>query len=107
LIESLSAGPELRKHVEKAKDFLDKVQTGYQKDPLFSKIILEKDTRPSEKIMGLFTLETAGDTNPRVVTKDYSLTAMVIEQAHTILGHLGAKDSGLHSSLVLVASNNI
>ena len=28
---------------------------------------------------------------PRVVTKDYSLTATVIEQAHTILGHFGSQ----------------
>ena len=28
---------------------------------------------------------------PRVVTKDYSLTATVIKQAHTILGHYGAQ----------------
>ena len=47
LIESLSAGPKLRKHVEKAEDFLDKVQMGYQKDPLFSKIILEKERHMS------------------------------------------------------------
>jgi hypothetical protein len=96
LIESLSTGPELRKHVEKAENFLDKVWTGYQKDPLFSKIILEKERHTSfRENNGLLYSRNRGGHKvlciPRVVTKDYSLMAMVIEQAHTILGHLGAQ----------------
>ena len=95
-IELLSAGPELCKHVEKAKDFLDKVRTGYQKDPLFSKIILEKESHASfrENNGLIYSRNRRGHEVlciPRVVTKDYSLMALVIEQAHTILGHLGAQ----------------
>jgi len=40
-------GPELRKHVEKANDFLDRVRQGYTKDILFSKIMKEKGKHSS------------------------------------------------------------
>ena len=43
IFESISQGPELRKHVEKATDFLDKVKKGYAKDVLFSKIVKEAE----------------------------------------------------------------
>src|ERR1700683_5505849 len=38
IFELISQGPELRKHVEKATNFLKKVKKGYVKDILFSKI---------------------------------------------------------------------
>src|SRR6202040_2170333 len=41
IIESLSKGPELRLHVEKATDFKEKVKLGYRHDRLFSKIVTE------------------------------------------------------------------
>jgi len=39
LFESLASGPELREHIEKATDFLDKVKAGYKKDGVFSKVL--------------------------------------------------------------------
>ena len=39
IFKSLSQGPELRKHIKEASDFLDKVRQGYKKDPLFVKIV--------------------------------------------------------------------
>src|ERR1700722_38078 len=39
IIESLSNGPELRLHIEKTADFIEKVKTGYRHDRLFSKIM--------------------------------------------------------------------
>ena len=42
LFESLSAGPELTKFVEKATDFLNKVCAGYNNDSLFAKILKEE-----------------------------------------------------------------
>ena len=42
IFKSISEGPELRKHVEKANDFLNQVRQGYTKDILFSKIMKEK-----------------------------------------------------------------
>ena len=43
LFESLSAGPELTKFVEKANGFVDKVRNGYESDSLFAKIVKEKE----------------------------------------------------------------
>jgi len=96
IFESISQGPELRKHVEKATDFLDKVKKGYAKDVLFSKIVKEAERYSAFKYRdGLLYTNNRGGHEvlciPRVVTKDYSLTAIVIEQAHTILGHFGAQ----------------
>ena len=39
IIESLSHGPELRLHVEKTADFIEKIKAGYRHDRLFSKIV--------------------------------------------------------------------
>ena len=41
IFESISQGPELREHVEKATDFLERIRTRYKKDKLFSKIVTE------------------------------------------------------------------
>ena len=41
IIESISQGPKLKKHVKKATDFLKTVKKGYIKDVLFSKIVKE------------------------------------------------------------------
>ena len=43
LFESLSTGPELNKFVEKAVDFLNKVRSGYERDPLFKKIVTKEE----------------------------------------------------------------
>ena len=42
IFESISNGPELRKHVEKVTHFLDHVKRGYKKDSLFVKVIKEE-----------------------------------------------------------------
>ena len=96
LFDALSTGPELRKHIEKANDFLDKVKMGYGKDTLFSKIIKEKEKYSLFRYReGLLYTDNRGGHEvlciPRVITKDYSITATVMEQAHTILGHYGAQ----------------
>ena len=96
IFEALTASPELWKHVKEATDFLNMVKWGYRKDALFSKALKDKvkyslfryregflytKNRGGQKILCIL----------RVVTKYYSLTATVIEQAHTILGHHGAQ----------------
>ena len=43
IFEALTAGPELRKHVEEASNFLDMVKRGYRKDTLFSKVLKDKE----------------------------------------------------------------
>jgi RNase H-like domain found in reverse transcriptase/Reverse transcriptase (RNA-dependent DNA polymerase)/Integrase zinc binding domain len=96
IFESISDGPELRKYVEKATDFLERVRAGYSKDPLFSKVVNEQSHYSTfEYREGLLYTRNRGKDEvlciPRVITKDYSLTATVIEQGHTILGHFGAQ----------------
>jgi hypothetical protein len=96
LLESLSTGPELTKFVEKATDFLDKVRSGYKSDPLFAKIIKEKERYATFSMRdGLVYTTSRGKQEvlciPRKRTKDYSLTAIIIDQAHTVLGHFGAQ----------------
>src|SRR6202040_509779 len=94
IIESLSHGPELRLHVEKTADFIEKVKTGYRHDRLFSKLVTEISRHSAFSLRDglLYTTNRGGHEVlciPRVVNKDYSLTAIVIDQAHTILGHFG------------------
>ena len=96
IFESISNGPELRKHIEKATDFLKRVRIGYAKDPLFSKVMDNKSHYPSFECRdGLLYTRNCGKDKvlciPRVITRDYSLTAIVIEQGHTILGHFSAQ----------------
>ena len=96
LFESLSAGPELTKFVKKATDFLDKVRAGYNDDSLFAKILKEEERYATFSVRDGLVYTTNRGTQevlciPRKVTKDYSLTAIIIDQAHTILGHFGAQ----------------
>jgi len=96
LFESLVPGPELHEHVEKVSDFIDKVKKGYKEDDMFSKIIKEPGNYSAFQYREgfLYTNNRGGQEVlciPRIMTKDYSLTAIVIEQAHTILRHFGAQ----------------
>ena len=93
IFKLISQGPE---HIEKPTDFLDKVKKGYTKDVLFSKMVKEAERYSTFQYRdGLLYTNNQGGHEvlciPRVVTKDYSLTAIVIEQAHTILGHFNAQ----------------
>jgi len=95
LFESLAPGPELCEHIEKVSNFLDKVKKGYKEDNMFSKIIKESGNYSTFQYREgfLYTNNQGGQEVlciPCVMTKDYSLTTIVIEQAHTILGHFGA-----------------
>jgi hypothetical protein len=99
--ESLSTGLELRTHVERATDFLDQVKKGYEKDTLFAKIVMEKEQYASFKYRDglLYTTNHGGHKVLcilQIVTQDYSLTAIVIEQAHTILGHFSAQKTAAY-----------
>lgn len=96
IYESISEGPELRKYVEKAQDFIDKVKAGYKRDPLFTKIIDNPSQYRTFRYRDglLYTTNRGTDEVlciPRYVTKDYSVTGIVIEQAHRILGHYSAQ----------------
>ena len=96
IFEALSASPELCKHVDKSTDFPDKVKQGYRKDALFSKVLKDKEKYSLFQYReGFLYTNNRGKQEvrriPGVVMKDYSLTATVIEQAYTILGHYGAQ----------------
>ena len=85
-----------------ASDFLNKVKRGYRKDTLFSKVLEDKAKYSLFRYRdGYLHTENRGGQEvlciPRVVTKDYSLTATVIEQAHTILGRSEEHTSELQS----------
>jgi hypothetical protein len=47
IFESISNGPELRKHIEKVTHFLDRVKHGYKKDTLFTEIVKKEKRYPS------------------------------------------------------------
>jgi hypothetical protein len=73
IFESISNGPELRKHVEKVTHFLDRVKRGYEKDTLFAKIVKEEKRYPSFKYRdGLLYTNNRGGQEvlciPRVIT---------------------------------------
>jgi Integrase zinc binding domain len=96
IFESISNGPELRKHVEKVTHFLDCVKRGYKKDTLFAKIVKEEKRYSSFKYRdGLLYTNNCGGQEvlciPRVIMREDSLMAIVIDQAHTILGHFSAQ----------------
>jgi hypothetical protein len=96
IFESISNGPELRKHIEKATDFLERVRIGYTKDSLFSKIMTKKSHYPTFECRdGLLYTRNRGKDEvlciPHVITREYSLTAIIIEQGHIILGHFSAQ----------------
>ncbi|KAI0037345.1 hypothetical protein FA95DRAFT_1507061, partial [Auriscalpium vulgare] len=96
IIDSAQNGPPLDKHMNEAQGFMDDVRSSYALDSLFEKVI----TRPGDH--SAFTVEHGliYTTNragvrvlciPGVVTRKRRLTERVIDQAHTVLGHLGAQ----------------
>jgi hypothetical protein len=79
LFESLAPGPELREHVEKVSNFLDKLKKGYKEDNMFSKIIKEPGNYSVFQYReGFLYVHNQGGQEvlciPHVMTKDYSLT---------------------------------
>jgi hypothetical protein len=96
IFESISKGPELTKHMEKADGFLNLIKSGYEKDSLFLKVVKNPERYSTYEMRDdlLYTRNRGGLEVlcvPRVRTKDHSTTAMIIDQAHTILGHFSAQ----------------
>jgi len=94
VFEEVSEGPNLTRYIDNAKDFADKVKKGYESDPLFAKIVNKPKEYPSFEFSKglLYSKNRVGDRVlciPRTKSKDYSLTATVIDQAHRVLGHFG------------------
>jgi len=77
IYKSISDGPELRKHVEEASDFLDKVRKGYVKDKLLCRVVGEQEKYTLFHYEdGLVHTTNRGGHEvlciPRVIMKDYS-----------------------------------
>jgi len=94
IVEGMSEGPILSTYMNKAKNFVKHIKQGYNDDSLFSKIL----ENPKHYKQFCYEKELLYVNNriqelvlciPRVITKEYSLTAQVIEQAHIIVGHYG------------------
>ena len=67
---------------------------GYESDPLFAKIVKMPGEYPAFELSNglLYSKNRIGNRVfciPRFKTKDYSLTATVIDQANRVLGHFG------------------
>jgi hypothetical protein len=61
IFESLSAGPELRKHVKKATGFLNNIHKGYKDNPLFTKVVKEPSRYATFSVRdGLFYTNNRG-----------------------------------------------
>src|SRR5262245_19006129 len=90
IVEGMSEGPILSTYMNKAKNFVKCIKQGYDDDSLFSKILenpnhykqfhyekglLYVNNRIQEPVLCI----------PRVVTKEYSLTAQVIKQSQRII----------------------
>ena len=96
LFKLLMDGPVLTQFVEKATGFLDSVRNGYIKDPLFQKIIANISHYSNFYIQeNLVYTRNKGRQDvlciPRVKSKGTSLTATIIDQAHTTLGHFASQ----------------
>lgn len=94
LAEALASGPSLRKHVESDEAFWTAIRQGYSLDKTLSKVldnpagfssfamrdgILYTKNRQDEEVVCL----------PRAPYKGRSIPELVLDRAHTALGHLG------------------
>lgn len=92
--ESLSTGPSLRSWAEADDGFIKAIQSGYKEDPTFRKI-LEQPTQHRAFTMrdGLIYSKNRLDEEvlciPRALHQRRAITELVIDRAHTALGHLG------------------
>ena len=70
IFESISQRPELRKDIEEASNFLDKVQQGYEKDPLFIKIVTEPERYLSLCIGTIYYVHIIGENRKSCVSHE-------------------------------------
>ena len=94
IFESISNGPELTRYINQTRHFVERVRKGYENDKLFAKIIANPTHFKYFQYENgmLYTTNRIGEPVlciPRIVTKEYSLTAIIIDQAHKIIGHFG------------------
>ena len=92
--DALTTGPPLRTTVQRHPDFMKSVKSGYTADPTFRRILEAPSQYPTFAVRdGLIHTKNRQNVEvlciPRVLLKRRSLTELVIDQAHTMLGHFG------------------
>jgi len=92
--ESLGHLPDLRPQVEGDLSILESIKHGYQKDPLFSKVLDNVRHHKNFKVLSdlLYTRNRADASVlciPSVIHNKRWITEVVISQAHEVLGHYG------------------
>jgi hypothetical protein len=92
--ESLGPLPDLHPHIEGDRSVLTAIKQGYQRDPLFAKILANVGHHEAFQAIDnlLYTCNNVGATVLCILSAIYAkwhLTELVITQAHEVLGHLG------------------
>lgn len=94
IVDTLTSGPALRAKIEQEVDFLQTVRQGYVNDGLFTKVIAHPEQysvfRYHDQL--LYSKNRQGNEVlclPRVQLRQRALTEIVIDQAHTTIGHFG------------------
>ncbi|KAI0057644.1 hypothetical protein BV25DRAFT_1812115, partial [Artomyces pyxidatus] len=92
----MAKGPSLRPVVEGDESFLKALKSGYKEDTLFSKIIEKPDEHEQFKLVEgiIYSKNRQGDDVvcvPSSIHKKRRLTEIVIDHAHTVVGHFGAQ----------------
>jgi hypothetical protein len=82
-------------HLE-GEDLLDMIRGAYEKDVLFSKILLHPEQHPRYSVKDgiVYTVNPVGDTVvaiPGALFKGRRVTEVAIDQAHRIVGHKAAR----------------
>lgn len=95
-VPAISALSPLNTKMSEDRTFLQSVRQGYASDTTFNKIMANPDHYAHFSVVDglLFTKNPRGDSVlciPRVVVGKRRLTERVIEQGHTLLGHLGSR----------------
>ena len=92
--ESRTRGENLRKRMKQNDSFVQALKDNYPKDPLFSKVMKAPKDHPTFRVHdGLIWTRNSNKEwvvcLPKGRTDNESIRGMVIDQAHTVLGHFG------------------
>ncbi|KAH7918539.1 hypothetical protein BV22DRAFT_978003, partial [Leucogyrophana mollusca] len=95
LLESAGDGLPLRQHVEKTDKFLRDVRAGYAGDHVFSKVMEKPGEHPAFTLHeGYLYMKNRGGEEvlcvPNSTSDGKSIAGIIIDQAHTMLGHFSA-----------------
>ncbi|KAL7280521.1 hypothetical protein ACG7TL_005453 [Trametes sanguinea] len=94
--DALSEGPSLRLHIEGKDGFMTAVRQGYAHDSTLRKVQEQPEQHKAFAIRDgfIYTKNRRGDEVlclPRALYNKRSIIELIIDRAHTTLGHLGAQ----------------